>query len=118
VGKKPISLLASSILKVYKGVVDDVGLATRVVTAHNVRTVLTAAISIICFLFMVITSFEVSIFYDMLFIKLSSFSDNGRGLLILNPLFLILHSEAVKEKSFVNLLFLRHEYAHKRPIVF
>jgi hypothetical protein len=53
VGKKFMSLLASSILKVYNGVLDAEGLAVAAPTAINAKTTLTAAMTTACFLSMI-----------------------------------------------------------------
>jgi hypothetical protein len=58
VGKKLISLLACSILKVYNGVDDVWLLAVTAVTAQNPTAPQITKISINCFLFIFTTSFE------------------------------------------------------------
>jgi hypothetical protein len=57
VDKKFISLLTSSILKVYNGVIDVWGLAVTQVAARDTAIMLATAIDTFCFPFIFITSF-------------------------------------------------------------
>jgi small neutral amino acid transporter SnatA (MarC family) len=69
VGKKFISLLASSILKVYKGVAGDEGLAAALVTTKRAITTHTIATMAVCFLFMIFTSFRFSHHFSRILYK-------------------------------------------------
>lgn len=68
VGKKLSSLLACSILKVYNGVLDERGVAAAQATAKNARAMLTAAITVICFL----SRFSLPLHFFILYVLLLS----------------------------------------------